>query len=120
VPQAVLYLHAYMLCHVSTSVPAPAAQCLSCRALLLKRTLLPEAGTRPAGRRRDNKVLGAPLRIGEACTFHSFRTNNYKLHFLESPSGLKVQASFPSKLAHSPLTRPLSPNGPGHVGPRLC
>lgn len=41
---------------------------------------------------RDNKTLGAPLRIGEACTFHSFRTNNYKLHFLESPSGLKVRA----------------------------
>ncbi|KAK9829742.1 hypothetical protein WJX72_007624 [[Myrmecia] bisecta] len=34
--------------------------------------------------------LGAPLRIGESCTFHSFKTNNYKLHFLESPSGLKM------------------------------
>ena len=34
--------------------------------------------------------LGAPLRVGEACSFRSFRTNNYKLHFLESPSGFKV------------------------------
>jgi len=42
-------------------------------------------------------VLGATLRIGEACTFHSFRTNNYKLHFLESPSGLKVQGVAPFK-----------------------
>ncbi|CAL8470891.1 g10433 [Coccomyxa elongata] len=41
--------------------------------------------------RTDTKSqLGAPLRIGESCTFRSFRTNNYKLHFLESPSGIKI------------------------------
>jgi hypothetical protein len=28
--------------------------------------------------------------IGDLPTFSSFRTNNYKLHFLESPSGLKL------------------------------
>eukprot|EP00884_Botryococcus_braunii_P020759 jgi/Botrbrau1/7367/Bobra.0316s0013.2 len=38
----------------------------------------------------DRQQLGAPLRIGEACGFHSFRANNYKLHFFESPSGLKI------------------------------
>ena len=35
--------------------------------------------------------LGAPLRIGDGCSFRSFTTNNYKLHALESPSGLKVK-----------------------------
>lgn len=35
-------------------------------------------------------ALGEPFRIGEGCSFHSFRTNNYKLHFMESPSGFKV------------------------------
>lgn len=34
--------------------------------------------------------LGAPLKIGEACGFHSFRASNYRLHFLESPSGVKM------------------------------
>jgi hypothetical protein len=34
--------------------------------------------------------LGAPRKIGEGCRFHSFTTNTYKLHFLESPSGIKV------------------------------
>ncbi|KAL0032098.1 hypothetical protein WJX77_004962 [Trebouxia sp. C0004] len=34
--------------------------------------------------------LGAPLKIGNSCSFKSFRTNNYKLHFMESPSGLKI------------------------------
>ena len=34
--------------------------------------------------------MGAPLRIGEGCSFNSFRTSTYKLHFLEAPSGLKV------------------------------
>jgi hypothetical protein len=30
------------------------------------------------------------MRIGEGCLFHSFTTNVYKFHFLESPSGIKV------------------------------
>ncbi|GMH39841.1 hypothetical protein BSKO_07745 [Bryopsis sp. KO-2023] len=33
--------------------------------------------------------LGTQLKIGEGCSFHSFKTNVYKFHFLESPSGLK-------------------------------
>lgn len=37
--------------------------------------------------------LGAPRRIGEGCKFHAFATNTYKLHFLESPSGMKVRAA---------------------------
>ena len=42
-------------------------------------------------RRNDDKPqLGAQLRIGEACSFQSFKTNNYKLHFMETLSGLKV------------------------------
>lgn len=44
--------------------------------------IVPHSGTKPA--------LGEPFRIGEGCSFHSFRTNNYKLHFMESPSGFKV------------------------------
>jgi hypothetical protein len=39
---------------------------------------------------REGKPLGAQARIGEGCSFHSFRTNNYKFHFFESPSGIKV------------------------------
>jgi hypothetical protein len=39
----------------------------------------------------DKQQLGAPLRIGDGCSFRSFTTNNYKLHALESPSGLKVR-----------------------------
>ena len=33
--------------------------------------------------------LGAPMKIGEGCSFRSFRTDVYQCHFLESPSGLK-------------------------------
>jgi trafficking protein particle complex subunit 1 len=31
-----------------------------------------------------------PLRINDGACFHSFATNNYRLHFLEVPSGLKL------------------------------
>lgn len=34
--------------------------------------------------------LGTPRKIGQGCKFHSFTTNTYKMHFLESPSGIKV------------------------------
>lgn len=34
--------------------------------------------------------LGTPRKIGQGCRFHSFTTNTYKMHFLESPSGIKV------------------------------
>ena len=30
------------------------------------------------------------LKIGEGCNFHSFTTNVYKFHYLESPAGIKV------------------------------
>lgn len=32
----------------------------------------------------------APLRINDGALFYSFTTNNYKLHFLESLSGIKI------------------------------
>ena len=32
----------------------------------------------------------APLRINDGSVFYSFTTNNYKLHFFESPSGIKI------------------------------
>ncbi|KAH9677521.1 Trafficking protein particle complex subunit [Citrus sinensis] len=34
--------------------------------------------------------LGVPQLSGQGCSFHSFRTNTYKLSFMESPSGIKV------------------------------
>lgn len=36
--------------------------------------------------------MGAPMRIGDGCSFNSFRTSSYKLHFLKLPSALKVGA----------------------------
>jgi hypothetical protein len=44
--------------------------------------------------------LGAPNLPGQGCSFHSFRTNTYKLSFMESPSGIKVwQSSWLYKLS---------------------
>ncbi|KAL5228474.1 hypothetical protein ABZP36_016739 [Zizania latifolia] len=34
--------------------------------------------------------LGVPLLPGLGCSFYSFKTNTYKLNFLESPSGIKL------------------------------
>ncbi|KAH1223498.1 Trafficking protein particle complex subunit 1 [Glycine soja] len=34
--------------------------------------------------------LGMPQLPGQGCSFHSFRTNTYKLSFMESPSGIKI------------------------------
>lgn len=34
--------------------------------------------------------LGAPRRIGDGARFHSYATDNYALHYLESPSGLRL------------------------------
>ena len=46
----------------------------------------------PALARSQSKpAVGAPSRIGDSCTFYSFRTSSYKSHFLESPSGLKAR-----------------------------
>ncbi|KAL6771808.1 BET5 [Auxenochlorella protothecoides x Auxenochlorella symbiontica] len=33
--------------------------------------------------------VGVPMRAGQGCAFRSFRTDKYKLHFMESPSGIK-------------------------------
>jgi hypothetical protein len=42
--------------------------------------------------RLNKPPLGTPRKIGQGCKWHSFTTNTYKLHFLESPSGIKVGA----------------------------
>ncbi|CAK9215903.1 unnamed protein product [Sphagnum troendelagicum] len=42
----------------------------------------------PVGGNKGN--LGAPNLPGQGCSFHSFRTNTYKLSFMESPSGIKL------------------------------
>ncbi len=46
----------------------------------------------------NKPALGESFRIGDGCSFHSFRTNNYKLHFMESPSGFKVRYIETSKM----------------------
>ena len=35
--------------------------------------------------------MGAAQPTWAGCSFHAFRTNSYKLHFLEAPSGLKAR-----------------------------
>ena len=42
----------------------------------------------------DKGNLGVPQLPGQGCSFHSFRTNTYKLSFMESPSGIKVSKVF--------------------------
>ncbi|KAL4197944.1 hypothetical protein AMTRI_Chr03g137840 [Amborella trichopoda] len=37
----------------------------------------------------DEGNLGFPQLPGQGYSFHSFRTNTYKLSFMESPSGIK-------------------------------
>lgn len=39
----------------------------------------------------DKGNLGVPQLPGQGCSFHSFRTNTYKLSFMETPSGIKVR-----------------------------
>jgi len=59
---------------------------------------------------RGNKGnLGMPSLPGQGCSFHSFRTNTYKLSFMESPSGIKVMGVEDVKPS-------LTPNGP--IGPK--
>ena len=43
------------------------------------------------GRSGEKGNLGMPQFPGQGCSFHSFRTNTYKLSFMESPSGIKVR-----------------------------
>jgi hypothetical protein len=42
----------------------------------------------------SKQQMGAPMRIGDGCSFNSIKTSNFKLHYLESPSGLKVSIAF--------------------------
>ncbi|KAL4205548.1 hypothetical protein AMTRI_Chr01g137820 [Amborella trichopoda] len=42
----------------------------------------------------DEGNLGFPQLPGQGYSFHSFRTNTYKLSFMESPSGIKVKKSW--------------------------
>ncbi|KAL3728540.1 hypothetical protein ACJRO7_033175 [Eucalyptus globulus] len=63
---------------VSPSPPAPTAE----RGV----PVLP-GGLRLAADRGNLGVLQLP---GQGCSFHSFRTNTYKLSFLESPSGINI------------------------------
>ncbi|KAF8413246.1 hypothetical protein HHK36_001222 [Tetracentron sinense] len=42
----------------------------------------------PTGVEKGN--LGVPQLPGQGCSFHSFRTNTYKLSLMESPSGIKI------------------------------
>lgn len=46
------------------------------------------------------------MKIGEGCTFHSFTTNVYKFHFLESSSGIKAAPTHPP--APLPISRQLA------------
>lgn len=56
--------------------------------------------------RASKPPLGTPRKIGQGCTFYSFTTNTYKMHFLESPSGIKVGSS----CSMCPLPRPVDDN----------
>ncbi|WVZ72904.1 hypothetical protein U9M48_021291 [Paspalum notatum var. saurae] len=38
----------------------------------------------------EKRNLGVPLLPGQGCSFYSFKTNTYKLNFMESPSGIKL------------------------------
>ncbi|KAH9312325.1 hypothetical protein KI387_027360, partial [Taxus chinensis] len=38
----------------------------------------------------DKGNLGVPQLPGQGCSFHSFRTNTYKLSLMETPSGIKI------------------------------
>ncbi|KAI5390085.1 hypothetical protein KIW84_075419 [Lathyrus oleraceus] len=40
--------------------------------------------------RAEKGNLGVPQLPGQGCSFHSFRTNTYKLSFMETPSGIKI------------------------------
>ncbi|KAL4180630.1 hypothetical protein AMTRI_Chr12g233600 [Amborella trichopoda] len=42
----------------------------------------------------DEGNFGFPQLPGQGCSFHSFRTNTYKLSFMESPSRIKVEFLF--------------------------
>ncbi len=58
--------------------------------------------------------LGQPRKIGEGCRFNSITTNTFKLHFFESPSGIKVGGSISELFCPSScfpgMSYPVSPS----------
>jgi hypothetical protein len=69
----------------------------------------------PPLRSPTKQQMGAPMRIGDGCSFNSFRTSAYKLHYLESPSGLKAGRARLSSLP--PRVAP-APQNLSHLSPR--
>ncbi|KAH7840613.1 hypothetical protein Vadar_019214 [Vaccinium darrowii] len=50
----------------------------------------------------DKGNLGVPQLPGQGCSFHSFRTNTYKLSFMESPSGIRILIVLKSTMLNDP------------------
>jgi len=66
--------------------------------------------------------LGVPLLPGQGCSFYSFKTNTYKLNFMESPSGIKVNVayfSFPTAFLTN-LVRLIKVEGSFHLSKDSC
>jgi hypothetical protein len=51
---------------------------------------------RPAGKQQ----VGGPCRVGDGATFRSFTTTTYKMHYLETPSGLKFVLTTDPSVGH--------------------
>ncbi|KAL4203096.1 hypothetical protein AMTRI_Chr02g266790 [Amborella trichopoda] len=49
----------------------------------------------------DGGNLGLPQLPGQGCSFHSFRISTYKLSFMESSSGIKVEKSWAPPITRS-------------------
>ncbi|KAL4188288.1 hypothetical protein AMTRI_Chr09g43300 [Amborella trichopoda] len=49
----------------------------------------------------DGGNLGLPQLPSQGCSFLSFRTNTYKLSFMESPSGIKEEKSWVPPITRS-------------------
>ncbi|GAU17626.1 hypothetical protein TSUD_255010 [Trifolium subterraneum] len=52
--------------------------------------------------------LGVPQLPGQGCSFHSFRTNTYKLSFMETPSGIKILVDTVTAIAYSGIASKFS------------
>ncbi|CAN1751459.1 Trafficking protein particle complex subunit 1 [Linum perenne] len=50
----------------------------------------PTKSVSPSRSSAEKGNLGVPQLPGQGCSFHSFRTNTYKLSFMETPSGIKL------------------------------
>jgi len=72
--------------------------------------------------RAEKGNLGVPLLPGQGCSFYSFKTNTYKLNFMESPSGIKVNVayfSFPTAFLTN-LVRLIKVEGSFHLSKDSC